>query len=364
MEVRKMATESSEVIVVGAGLAGLVAALNLARDGHDVLVLEKYDRVGGMPEIHPAVDVTPIEPGPLGRFIGVDLDKPQVTPVENWNLYAYDHQVTMDLTHLNLHCVERGSRDTALDKLLYDKCLEAGVSFEFGKELVSQGDFARLPPDSIIATGLYFEAFEAFNIPYQRVYGYMGRGKTDKGAVCAVWFHDYILDYAYYGAANGVVFSLYFAREPVRDSEWEEYKERQLEGQEGMGCTSWNYHEGLVPTGAYDNPRLFVGDKIFAGTLGGMMDPFALFGVHGSLVSGKIAAMAHQNKREAFELYTRYIRFFKRNLFMKRFFDSVPVGLKKKILPAQFQFTQDHADIFKGFMDNFFKALPGYKQLP
>jgi len=359
-----MATESSEVIVAGAGLAGLVAALNLARDGHDVLVLEKYDRVGGMPQVHPAVDVTPMEPGPLGRFIGVELGEPQVTPTESWNLYTYDQRIAMDLTHIDLHCVERGSRETALDKLLYDKCLEAGVSFEFGKELVSQGDFARLPPDSIIATGLYFEAFEAFHIPYQKVFGYIGRGKTDKGALCAVWFHDFILDYAYYGASNGVVFSLYFAREPVRESEWEEFKERQLEGQEGMSCTSWDYHEGLVPSAAYDNPRMFVGDKILAGTISGMMDPFALFGVHGSLVSGKIAAMAHKDKYQAYELFVRYTRFFKRNLFMKRMSDGFPVALKKKIMGPQVQFIQNHADLFKGAMDNFFKALPGYKQLP
>jgi hypothetical protein len=353
-----------EVIVAGAGLAGLTAALNLARDGNDVLVLEKYERIGGVPEAHPAVDVTPMEPGPLGKFIGVELTEPHVTPCEGWNVYAFGRKVPMDLTFINLMCVERGSGKTALDMLLYEKCLEAGVEFEFNHPLVSQGDFARLPPDSIIATGLYFEAFEAFHIPYQKVYGYIGRGKTDRGALCAVWFHDYVLDYAYYGAANGILFCLYFAREPVRKSEWERFVSGQLNGQENMECAVWDYHEGLVPTAAYDNPVMFVADKILAGTLGGMMDPFALFGVHGSLVSGKLAAIAHADKARAYELFTRYTRFFNRNLRAKRVFDSMPVPIKKRILGPQLEFAQRHADLTSRFMDNASMSLPGYKQLP
>ena len=356
--------ESNEVVVVGAGLAGLTAALNLAREGKEVLVLEKYDRVGGIPEAHPACDVTPMQPGPLGRFIGVDLGEPQISSCQGWNVYAYDQLVEMDLTYVNLHCVERGSAKSALDIQLYNLCLDAGVKFEFDKRLVSQGDFAELPPDSIIATGLYFEAFEALHIPYEKVFGYIGRGKTDKWPNCGVWFHDYALDYAYYGSNNGIVFSLYFNREPVRDDEFERFKEKQLLGQEGMVCSVWDYHEGLVPTAAYNNPKMFAGDKILAGTLGGMMDPFALFGVHGSLVSGKLAAMAHSDKAAANDLFKKYTRYFNRNLFMKRRFDSTPEAFQRKMLGPQLQFLQDHSAAFVKPMDWFWKALPGYTELP
>ena len=44
----------AENIVVGAGLGGLVAAINLAREGRDVLVLDKETRVGGSPHFHPS----------------------------------------------------------------------------------------------------------------------------------------------------------------------------------------------------------------------------------------------------------------------------------------------------------------------
>lgn len=353
-----------EIIVVGAGLSGLTAALNLAKDGNEVLVIEKFDRVGGIPTAHPAVDVTPMDAEKLGRFIGVELGEPQITPCDRWNTYVYDYLVPMDVASVNLKCVQRGSHPESLDMLLYKQCLDAGVKFEFGKPLVSQGDFAKLPPDTIIATGLFFESFEAFGIPYEKVFGYIGRGKAKPGATCAVWFHDYTLDYAYYGTSGGHLFCLYFAREPVKKNEWEEFKEEKLKGQENLECTSWDYHEGLVPTASFSNPRLFVADKILAGTLSGMMDPFALFGVHGSLVSGKIAAIAHADKAKAYELFKRYTRFFKRNLFIRKIFDGMPVWLKKKTLPRQLEFSQRHIELFKNQIANFFKAIPGYEELP
>jgi len=360
-----MEEESNEVIVVGAGLAGMTAALNLARDGKEVLVLEKYDQVGGMPNVRPAVDVTPFDVGPVGKFIGVELGAPQIVPCESWNFYAFGQKVEMKVKEVNLHCVERGPRNSALDKQLEDLCLEAGVKFEFGKNFASQHDFAQLPPDTIIATGLYpAGAFESFNIPYQKVFGYMGRGKTDDFPTCGVWMDDYILDYAYYGASNGVVFCLYFAREPVKESEFERFRDTQLEGKEGMHCSSWVYHEGLVPTACYDTPRLFEGDKILAGTLAGGMDPFALFGVHGSLVTGKIAAIAHKDKAEAYALFKKYTRFYNRNLFLRKVFDGTPVAIKKRIMGSQLQFSQTHVDKLGFAMNNFFKALPGYQELP
>lgn len=355
---------SREVTVVGAGLAGLTAALNLARDGKEVTVLEKFDRPGGIPLAHPAVDVTPMEPDALGRFIGVDLEEPHVSACLEFPVYFYGRKVNIVPETVNLHCVERGHRKTALDVRLFELCKEAGVKFEFNHPLVSQGDFAGLPTDSVIATGLYFEGFEALNIPYVKVFGYLGKGRYEKDyPSCAVWFHDYTLEYAYFGAANHAIFSLFFAREPVREREFEEYKEKMLGGQEGMECQRWDYYEGLVPCARFNTPRLFAGDKILAGTLSGMIDPFALFGVHGSLVSGKIAAIAHRDKAEAYRLFKKFTRFYNRNLLIRRVFNASPMALRKMMGP-QMGLAQKYPDMFRGPVNNIFKALPGYMRLP
>ena len=62
-----------DVVVVGAGLAGLVAARDLVAGGAGVMVLEARDRVGGRTLTQLAADGTPIDHG--GQWIGPTQDR-------------------------------------------------------------------------------------------------------------------------------------------------------------------------------------------------------------------------------------------------------------------------------------------------
>jgi monoamine oxidase len=62
-----------EVVVVGAGLAGLVAARDLVAHGHSVVVVEARDRVGGRVVNLPTADGTMLELG--GQWVGPTQDR-------------------------------------------------------------------------------------------------------------------------------------------------------------------------------------------------------------------------------------------------------------------------------------------------
>src|SRR5262249_60905279 len=58
----------ADEVVVGAGIAGLIAARDLAAAGREVVVLEARDRIGGRVLNHQLSDGTTVELG--GQWIG------------------------------------------------------------------------------------------------------------------------------------------------------------------------------------------------------------------------------------------------------------------------------------------------------
>jgi flavin-dependent dehydrogenase len=349
----------AEVTIVGAGLAGLVAAVNCATAGHSVRVLERFEHIGGDPHIRPAVDVTPMEPEKLGRFIGVDLKPPQVIPTEEFTVYVYGKPHLIQGWQLYLHSVERGSRSTSLDRYLYDMATGMGVEFEFGVSCDSQEDFAQLPPDSIIATGLHVEPFLALKRPYLDVFGYIGKTRYEGPPRISGFFDHYTNYYNYCANMNGIAFALAFNRGPVPPSLADDW-DRQLREWEGVEFEEWLPHEGVVATRKINAPCLLAGNKILAGTLAGMQDPFFLFGVQSSLVSGKIAAMAIDDKERAWRIFHRFTSAYKYSWLYKQLFNIQPHFARNVGLRLGFGLYLKRRTLIQPVIDVALKSLPGF----
>lgn len=350
----------AEIAVVGAGLAGMVAAINCARAGHRVRVLEKYDRVGGEPTNHPSVDSTPMHPDRLGEFIGVKLAPPQVTPTKVLRFYAYGEKYDFDGASLSLHAVERGARSTSIESYLYEQAKGAGVEFEFGWWMQSQNDLAQLPPNSIIATGLHPEPFLALNIPYQPVYGYTSNVRYEGEPKAAAFFSDLTGDYCYLANANGIAYGLFFDRgKPVRRGLVNVWAAQLLED-EGIRFDEWQPMHGAVAVKRLDNPTLFVGDKIIAGTLASTNDPVFLFGVHASLLCGKIAALAVEDKAMAYEMYRDLLSFYRTAWMMGRLMDHTPAPLRRRLLRSFFGISRARPGLYSKMMSY---QIPGFRKI-
>ena len=348
-----------EVIVVGAGLAGLTASIQCARAGHEVRVLERFNRVGGAHGHHPSVDSTPLLPERMGKLLGFELKPPQVTPTSLLRSFVYGRDYVMDGKRQSLQAVERGSRSTSLENYLFRIAQDAGVKFDFGWTLRTQNDVAELPPGSIVATGLHYEPYQALGIPWQDVYGFVANGRFEGPPMAVVWFDTFAGDYSYFANLNGIGFALAFDRKPLPRIAQERFV-RRLYQDLGVEFEGWHSFEGAVGVKRLDNPRLFSGPLILAGSLAGMQDPFFFFGVHASLISGSIAAMAVDDKAAAWERFRRISALYKYSFVGRRLFEPLPHPVRKPLLCAFMKMQVRWPDRFGGLTLN---AIPGFKEL-
>lgn len=352
----------AENIVVGAGLAGLVAAINLRRQDREVLVLEKESRIGGSALFHPSPEGTPVDWKALERYIGLDLSPevagPAVAPFMVGRAVVYGQVVPADMGAISSYAIERGPRATSLDNYLFSVAMEEGVKFEFNKPLLSNDDVARLPPDTIIATGLNFEGFDATRVPYKTSFHYVGRQTTPNAYEnhVSVYHGTFTRDYAYTCSMNGIQMAHVFQRDPIGRDTLKAFEE-QVFISEGLEFKSWEHFTFPVPAATIRNPRLFAGDKILAGTLAGCMESYMFFGMLGALVSGKIAAMAVQDKALAFEEFKLATSSFAGAYLLKKLASIMPHALQKHGL----RFALSHAFDWPFATKIVREAMPGWK---
>jgi len=313
--------------IVGAGLAGMVAAIHLAREGDEVTILEGHSGIGGMRHVHPSCHSTPIDVEAASRYTGIDLSS-CFKPIRSFQVGVKDSLFSCQTD--TLYCVERGNRPSALDTYLYEECLRHGVKVIFNTLIRDPYD---LPPDSIIATGLHPEMFDAMGIPHETVYSFwmyaernqevFGSLKAEFEQLLVSYMDDYTNDYFYVTAMNNLWYALLFSRKPLSKSNLKDCIEKTRE-RLGVKLAGWRFLTGCVPTRSLQNPRLFMGDKILGGSISGSMDPMFLFGIHGALLSGKIAAMAVRDPEGAEREFQRINRNFARTLIGRRIYERNP----------------------------------------
>jgi hypothetical protein len=251
---------------------------------------------------------------------------------------------------------------------LYRLAADSGVRFSFDTQLRTRKDFDELPPGSIVATGMFRDAFEALGIPYTKAYGHFAGGLSPESPspYCVAYYHEHTQDYAYFASANGIAAGIIFQRGKPLTPEAKEWFPRQLMEDEGLGFSDWHSIDELVgtPTGSLFNPRLFSGDLILTGTLAGMQDPSMVLGVHGALVSGKIAAMAVHDRESATAEFRRMNRYWKEAYLLRRFLWATHPWGPRIAIPTVLKLVRLGNERLQRFLWMLNPAVPGWQRLP
>lgn len=301
-----------EIIVVGAGISGMVAALQLARMGYRVRVWDQAEGPGVGAGPHPSVHTTGIDLEATSRYLELDLS-PFFTSVRRCPFLVGEQVVNPPLHLLDLHSTERGVRPGSLDMYLYGKCLEAGVEFEFDTPLKEEG-VSSLPSGTILAGGLNPSLYRILSLPYRNWYGLYRVGEAEEDGVSRVWVGRGVSEYGYFSTCNGLAFEFLFSTQPVGEETATRYEE------ETGSCVrgGWLPASGAVPMASPRQPRLFHRRFILAGTLSGAMDPFFWFGICGALVGGRIAALSVSDPSRASREFSAMTRGFATGWWVKR----------------------------------------------
>ncbi len=350
----------AEVTIVGGGLAGMTAAINLAKRGHGVVVLEREERAGGSALYHPSGQGTPLRLDALQEYIGFDIT-PGIEPIKNMSEIVGGRELKVDPSLINGIFFERGPRSTSLDSYLYELAKEAGVEVRFGAPVNSREEMAELPPNTIVATGLHFEGFDCLGVPYLTSHHFTYKGTCDPDLNFVHMFHDtYTSDYGYTSAFRGIRYVHLFNRMvPISLAGRDRFAEHVARF-DAFEVPEWNSFTFPVPAASLKTPRIYVGSKILAGTLAGAMDPVAFFGLHGALVSGRIAAMAVEDKERAWQEFRKCVAVFPIAYLISRAMQMQPRRLNMLGFWTAFKSFERLKLVQKIIRE----GVPGYRCLP
>ncbi len=290
-------------MVIGAGPSGLVAAIDLNRQGFNVILQDKQKTIGGEPGWHPSVHSTPVAVPALWDYIGIDCSEAFSDTTHNMMAYVNGKGGPRKAPYKKhkLYNTERGPRDSSLDSHLFHIAEKEGVNIEFNKTF-GEEDMKKAPKGSILATGLSSGAYTWLGLESSVFSGYWAYSEIENDFISSASYRgSYSNEYGYSGAMNGVWYVLLFARKEVPKENLGAFK-KELQEIEGRTFDEWKRFSGRTPKG----PRLYHKDFILTGTVGGFVEPAIGFGIIGALLSGKISAMAVYDPEKAEAEFKKY----------------------------------------------------------
>lgn len=296
-------------------MSGLVAAINLARDGYAVTVHDQETGYGGSPHYNPSLHMTPLDVEETSHYLGIDISS-AFLPLTEMAFYFHDQPLGMPVK--GIYAVERGDRPGSLDTLLYAGCRALGVDFVWGSKL-DKTNIGNLPSNTIIACGMDPATYRLMGIPHMIWEAWVSSGPTDLDPLTWAWMSEGFNEYGYMTTANGMYFDMLFAMgQPVSKDCLKRYQEFMARIK-GAHHHDWKYVTGANPLGSVRQPRLFHGNAILCGTISGCLDPICGFGISGALVSGKVAALAVTDRARAETDFRRFTRKYAIGYMLKKY---------------------------------------------
>jgi len=310
---------SKDILVYGAGLSGLVAAINLARDRYNVTVYDKEKRIGGSTKCHPSNHMTPMHIQKMQEYIGIKIEA-CFSKLDRF--VGYIGQKKYSFSTKNLYVVERGPRDSSLDLYLYKIAQNEGVNFKFSHPLREE-KLKDIPDNSIIATAGYSQLVKSINLPYVTFKQYDAHMDADLGNITIAYFGNYTSDYGYISGKNGILSAQISGSLSLSQKNLEKFT-HLIKETEGIEIDRWSSIVAHFPKKA----QLFTsyGRKTFvlAGDVAGFLDPFFGFGINGALISGKIASISKKSKQIALKEFKNYSSNLNKNLLLHTIYWHLP----------------------------------------
>lgn len=302
--------KDSKICIYGAGISGLVAAVDLSRKGAEVCVYDKQLRVGGLSSWHPSVHQQTFNLDSTSRYIGIDISS-CFKPVEYHKFSFYGHESELSRPQ-NSYICEKGPQETSIESYLYGCALAEGVKFYFNEPFSIDSIKAHISNgwNVIVATGLEINQYRELGIPHTPIQGYRAVCQRQMPVTVTSLFGDYTNhDFAYIASSGNITFTLIFSRMGINEGNLERYKQ-YLEEYLDEPFSDWNFSTGCIPL----EKNLVKDNIVLAGTISGMIDPFYLNGISGALVSGKIASLYFTDRERALREFSNMTR----NYYLKR----------------------------------------------